>query len=67
MSIPQIVSLLEFFLKNTYFPFQGKYYEQVHGAAISLPIRFLIANLFMGEFEDINFAPHPLLMVKVCG
>ena len=34
MSIPQIVTLLEFCLKNTYFLFQGKYYEQVHGAAM---------------------------------
>ena len=28
MSIPQITSLLEFCLTNTYFLFQGKYYEQ---------------------------------------
>ena len=27
MSIPQIIMLLKFFLKNTYFLFQGKYYE----------------------------------------
>ena len=25
-------------LKNTYFLFQGKYYEQVHGAAMGSPI-----------------------------
>ena len=25
MSIQQIVKLMEFYLKNTYFPFQGKY------------------------------------------
>ena len=34
MSIPQITSLLEFCLTNTYFLFQGKYYEQVQGAAM---------------------------------
>ena len=34
MSIQQIVKLLEFCLKNTYFLFQGNYYEQVHGAAM---------------------------------
>ena len=38
MSIPQIVTLLEFCLKNTYFLLQGKYYEQVHGAAMGSPI-----------------------------
>ena len=51
MSIPQIVTLLEFCLKNTYFLFQGTYYEQVHGAAMGSPISPLIANLFMEEFE----------------
>ena len=68
MSIPQIVSLLEFFLKNTYFLFQGKYYEQVHGAAMGSPISPLIANLFMEEFEvkAISSASHPHLVAKVC-
>ena len=61
MSIPQIFTLLEFYLKNTYFLFQGKYYEQVHGAAICSPIRPLIVNLFMEEFEvnALSTAPHP--------
>ena len=47
MSIPQIISLLEFCLTNTYFLFQGKYYEQVQGAAIGSLISPLIANIFM--------------------
>ena len=51
MSIPQIVTLLEFCLKNTYFLFQGKYYEQVHGAAMGSPISPIKANLFMEEFK----------------
>ena len=38
MSIQQIVILMEFCLKNTYFLFQGKYYEQVHGAAMGSPL-----------------------------
>ena len=36
MSISQIIKLLEFCLKNTYFLYQGNYYEQVHGAAMGL-------------------------------
>ena len=51
MSISQIISLLEFSLTHTYFLFQGKYYEQVQGAAMGSPIIPLIANIFMEEFE----------------
>ena len=51
MSIQQITTLPDFCLTNTYFLFQGKYYEQVQGAAMGSPISPLIANLFMEEFE----------------
>ena len=44
MTIQQIVTLLEFCLKNTYFLFQGKYNEQVCSAAMGSPISLLIAN-----------------------
>ena len=61
MSIPHIIQLLEFCLKNTNFLFQGKYYEQVHGAAMGSPISPLKANLFMEELEAkaLSTAPHP--------
>ena len=61
MSDQQIVTLLEFCLKNTYFLFQGMFYEQVHGAAIGSPICPLIAKLFMEEFEvkALSSCPHP--------
>ena len=61
MSIAQITSLLEFCLTNTYFLFQGKYYEQVQGAAMGSPISPLIANIFMEEFEvkALSSIPHP--------
>ena len=51
ISIPQIITPLEFCLKNTYFPFQGKYFEQVHGLPIGSTTSPLIANLFMEEFK----------------
>ena len=38
----QIINLLEFCLKNTYFLFQGKFYEQIHGAAMGSPISPLL-------------------------
>ena len=61
MSIAQITSLLEFCLTHTYFLFQGTYYEQVQGTAMGSPIRPLIANIFMEEFEvkALNSFPHP--------
>ena len=48
--------------QNTYILLQGKYYEQIHGAAMGYLISPLIANLFMEEFEvkATNTAPTPL-------
>ena len=68
MSISQIITFLEFFLKNTYFLFQGRYFEQVNGAAMDSPYSPLIANLFM-EFwrQDCHSAPNSPAMAHVCG
>ena len=54
--------LLEFCITHTYFLFQGKYYEQVQGAAMGSPISPLIANIFMEEFEvkALQSFSHPL-------
>ena len=56
---------LEFCLKNTHFVFQGRFYEQTEGAAMSSPLSPIIANLYMEAFEEkaINTSPTPL----VCG
>ena len=61
MSIPQITSLLEFCLTQTYVLFQGKYYQQTQGAAMGSPISPLIANIFMEEFEvkALQSCPNP--------
>ena len=62
MSMAQITTLLEFCLTSTYVLFQGKYYEQVQGAAMGSPTSPLIANIFMEEFEvkALSSIPHPL-------
>ena len=62
MSMQQITTLLEFCITNTYFLFQGKYFEQVQAAAMGSPFSPLIANLFMEEFEvkALSTCPHPL-------
>ena len=61
MSIQEIITLLEFCLKNTYLLFQGRYFEQAHGATMGSPISSLVTNLFMEEFESkvISYAPNP--------
>ena len=38
MTVKNIICLLEFCLRSTYFTFQNKYYEQVEGAAMGSPI-----------------------------
>ena len=37
MEVSDIILLLEFCLKNTYFSFQDQFYEQVEGAAMGFP------------------------------
>ena len=66
MSIPQIITLLEFCLKYTYFLFQGKYFEWIHDVAMGSPISPLIANLFMEEFKikAISSSPIPYLWLR---
>ena len=61
MAIHHIISLLEFCLKSTCFVSQGKYYEQIEGAAVGSPLSSIVANnIFMEEFEAraLSTAPH---------
>ena len=57
-----IILLLEFCLKNTYFSFQGQFYEQVEGAAMGSPVSPIITNLYMEYLEQkaLSTASHPL-------
>ena len=52
MEVSDIVLLLEFCLKNTYFSFQDQLYEQVEGAAMGSPVSPIVANLYMEYFEQ---------------
>ena len=60
MRVKHIIYLLEFCLKNTYFIFQGRFYEWIEGAAMGSPICPIIANLYMEacETQAISTAPH---------
>ena len=51
MKVEQIISLLEFCLKTTYFQFLGRFYEQISGVAMGSPISLIVANLSMEDFE----------------
>ena len=66
MSIKHIMDLLEFCLRSTYFTYQGKFYEQVEGAAMDSPISPIVANLYMENFElrALNTSPNLPLMWK---
>ena len=61
MEVGDIILLLEFCLKNTYFSFQGQIYEQVEGAAMGSPVSPIVANLYMEYLEQkaLSAAPHP--------
>ena len=63
MTVNNITCLLKFYLKSTYFTFQGKHYEQLEGAAMGSPISHIVANLYMENFEvkAISTAPHLLI------
>ena len=60
IGIDDIILLLEFCLKNTYFSFQGQFFEQVEGAAMGSPVSLIIANLYMEYLEQkvLSIAPH---------
>ena len=61
MKVEHITSLLEFCLNTAYFQFQGRFYEQLQGAAMGSPISPTVANLYIEDFEirPISSAVHP--------
>ena len=69
MSTKHIMGLLEFCLRSTYFTYQGKYFEQVEGAAMGSPISPIVANIYMESFEirAISTSPCPFDVEEICG
>ena len=61
MKIHHIISLLRFCLNNSYFSFQGRFYQQTEEAAMGSPISPVVANLFMEDLEvqAIRTSPTP--------
>ena len=50
--VKNIIPLLEFCLKNTYFSFQSLFYEWVEDAAMRSPVSPTVAYLYMEYFEQ---------------
>ena len=62
LPVKDIILLLEFCLKNTFFSFQSQFYEQLKGVAMGCPVSPIMANLYMEYFEQkvLSTATHPL-------
>ena len=61
MSVSYIITLLQFCLNSTSFVYQGKFYQQIEGAAMGSPLSPIVANIFIEKFEEeaLATAPHP--------
>ena len=66
MEVGDIILLLEFRLKNTFFSFQGQFYEQVEGAAMGSPVSPIVANLYMEYLKQKALSTAPQVLVQVC-
>ena len=51
LSVDNICDLLSLVLTNTYFSFNGKFYQQKFGTAMGSPVIPIVANIFMQDLE----------------
>ena len=49
----EVMGLLKLVLENCVFSFQGKFYKQLHGAAMGSPCSPVVANIYMEYFEEL--------------
>ena len=60
VSVTNIMKLLEFVLRNSYFTYKQEHYQQTFGCAMGSPVSATVANLVMEYVEEsaITTAPH---------
>ena len=46
------------------FSFQGKFYKQLHGAAMGSPCSPVVANIYMEYFEELALGPEVPVPIK---
>ena len=51
------MALLKVVLNNCVFSFQGKFYKQLHGAAMGSPFSPVVANIYMEYIEKRALGP----------
>ena len=54
ISANNFIELLGFCLNNTYFLFQGQFFEQTKGTVMVSPLSPIVANLYMETFEHMD-------------
>ena len=66
LSVNDIIQLLEFCLKATYFLFWGKHYQQIFGMAMGSPASVVIADMVIENIEQrtLNSFSHPPIFWK---
>ncbi|XP_078353280.1 uncharacterized protein LOC144638052 [Oculina patagonica] len=52
ISVPNVMRLLEFVLKNSFFTYEQEHYQQTFGCAMGSPVSATIANLVMEYVDD---------------
>ena len=60
LPVEDIINLLSFCLKTTYFMFEGNYFQQVFGTAMGSPVSAVIANLVMEDVKQRALASSPV-------
>ena len=53
LSVESVKRLLHLFLTSTYFMWNGRFYEQMEGAAMGNSLSPVVANIYMEHFEEL--------------
>ena len=69
LPVEDIILLLGFCLKSTYFSFLDQFYEQVEGVAMGSPVSPTVSNLYIEYFEQkaLSTVLDSQVLVQVCG